>query len=61
MVRGWKFLIPIVAKKVMRRKPSGRPTILMNLAIGNLVTPPMMLERIVVVPVKGSREKLEVT
>lgn len=45
----------------MIRKPSARPTRSTNFAVGSLITPPITLDKIEVVPVKGSTAKLEVT
>lgn len=53
--------VPKVAKPVMIAKPSARPIRSTNLAVGSLMTPPMILERIDVVLVNGSKEKVEVT
>ena len=53
--------LPIIAEVVMIAKPSARPTRSTNLAVGNLMTPPMIPDRILVVPVKGNALKLDVT
>jgi hypothetical protein len=45
----------------MIANPSARPIRSMNLAVGSLMTPPMMLDRMLVVLVRGSKEKVEVT
>jgi len=51
----------MVANAVMSAKPSARPTMLMNLAVGSLRTPPTILETMPVVEVKGSKAKEDVT
>ena len=53
--------VPKVAKPVIIAKPSARPIRSTNLAVGSLITPPMMLDRMLVVLVSGSKENVDVT
>lgn len=53
--------LPRTANHVMIAKPSARPTRSTNLAVGNLKTPPTMLETMLVVETSGRREKEDVT
>ena len=53
--------VPKVAKPVIIANPSARPIRSTNLAVGSLMTPPMMLDRMLVVLVSGSKENVDVT
>jgi hypothetical protein len=45
----------------MTAKPSARPMRSTNLAVGSLITPPMILDKMLVVLVSGSNENVDVT
>jgi len=45
----------------MIANPSARPMRSTNLAVGSLITPPMIPDKMLVVPVNGRALKLEVT
>jgi hypothetical protein len=47
-----------VANPVIMANPSARPTRSMNFAVGNFITPPTMLETMLVVPVSAGLESV---